>query len=66
MTTVYNTLTFEETVYSIDPSLAVIAAYEQSQRNYSTWKYKSPEIHPLYKQTRKGHYCGDFWARNKE
>ena len=66
MTTVYNTKTFEESVYSIEPSAAVIAAHEQSLRNQSTWKYPRPENHLLYKQTRKGHYCGDFWAKAKQ
>lgn len=65
MTTVYNTLTFEESVYSIDPDHAVIAAHESSKGNGSTWKYPKPENHPLYKKTRKGHYCGNFWAKDK-
>jgi hypothetical protein len=65
MTTVYNTKTFEESVYSIEPALAVIAAHEQSIHNNSTWQYRKPENYPLYCNTRKGHFCGDFWAKNK-
>ena len=65
MTTVYNTKTFEESVYSIKPAFAVIAAYEQGIRNTATWKYHNPENHPSYRKTRKGHYCGDFWSKDK-
>jgi len=65
MTTVYNTKTFEESVYSIEPAFAVIAAHEQSIRNNNTWTYRKPENHPLYRNTRKGHLCGDFWAKDK-
>jgi hypothetical protein len=48
MTTVYNTKTFEESVYSIDPAFAVIAAYEQGKGNYNPWDYRNPEKHPIY------------------
>ncbi len=65
MTTVYNTKTFEESVYSIKPEFAVIAAHEQSIRNMATWQYRKPENHPLYKKTGKGHLCGDFWSKDK-
>ena len=65
MTTVYNTKTFEESVYSIEPAFAVIAAHENSIRNNATWKYPKPENHPLYRKTRKGHYCGDFWSKGE-
>ena len=65
MTTVYNTKTFDELVYSIEPASAVIAAYEQGKGNYKTWDYKKPENHPLYRKTRKGNYCGDFWSKDE-
>jgi hypothetical protein len=65
MITVWNTKTLEESVYSIEPEFAVIAAHEQSIRNNNTWAYRNPENHPLYRKTRKGHYCGDFWSKDK-
>jgi len=64
MTTVYNTETLDELIYSLKPAFAVIAANEQSKRNWSTWDYKKPENHPLYRKTSRGHNCGIFWAKD--
>ena len=44
---------------------AVTRSHEQSIGNNATWKYRKPENHPIYRNTRKGHYCGDFWSKDK-
>ena len=64
MTTVYNTETLDELVYSIEPEFAVIAANEQSKSYNNTWTYPRPENHPLYRKTSNGHLCGNFWAKD--
>lgn len=62
MTVVRNMHTSQELVYSIPPKEAVVAAYNQYQRNnWNTWTYlegRAPVMEGKY-----GWSCGDFWAR---
>ena len=65
VTTVYNLDTEEETVFTLPPDQAVVAAFEQRRlrRNFETWDYPSPSDHSDYKRTKHGHVCGNFWAK---
>jgi hypothetical protein len=60
---VLNLETGEERIYvGITPEQAVVAAYEQSRGNFSTWTYPSPEEHPHLRRGQKTVACGDWTA----
>ena len=64
-TTVYNTADYEQTLtFTLPPAQAVVAAYEQSLKNYNTWNYPQPTTHPKFKSAGDVVRCGTFWAKN--
>jgi hypothetical protein len=62
LTRVFNLAGNEVLGYSLPPSQAVIAAYEQLTRgNMNTWAYPKPEDHPQFVRGARSVSCGD-WA----
>ena len=62
LTRVINLAGNEVLGYSLPPSQAVVAAYEQMVRgNMNTWDYPAPEEHPEFVRGSKSVSCGD-WA----
>lgn len=39
--------TFWEVTYSLPPQEALVAAYEQSKKNFNTWTYKDPSEYDI-------------------
>jgi hypothetical protein len=64
ITQVLNLATGQLSLYTLPASQAVIAAYENNRRNFNTWDYSSPQIHPALKAGPSGRtiFCGDFGA----
>lgn len=61
-TTVINLATGEDQAFSLAPDKAVVAAFEQARRNFSTWQYPKPAHHPHFRDTGPVVYCCDFAA----
>ncbi|MHC1728537.1 MAG: hypothetical protein AB9866_21475 [Syntrophobacteraceae bacterium] len=62
MITVHNMDTKEKVMFSLPPEEAVIAAHEQSKRNFQTWSYDKPKDHKLFSETNLVYRCGAWWA----
>ncbi len=50
-------------LYNMSPDKAVVAAYEQFERNnFAVASYPEPKDHPDFSEHRRGYACGDWIA----
>ena len=66
MTIVLNLLTGEIIEYTCSPAQAVVAAYEQSKKNWNTWDYKQGKNHPEFAEGKWTVRCGNFCAKKND
>jgi hypothetical protein len=59
MCTVMNLATAKKQNYTCTPKEAVIAAYAQSKKDFSTWDYEKRYGH-LLEEGKYAYFCGDF------
>lgn len=66
-TVVMNLLDDRTRQYDMAPDKAVIAAYEQFERNnFAVASYPDPQNHPEFSEHRRGYACGDWIAYKKQ
>ncbi len=63
LTVVLNILDGREGVFALSPEMAVVAAYEQFEKeNFDPSGCVDPLLHPCFKVHRLGFSCGDWIA----